>query len=475
MTEKITEKFVIHWFRQDLRLNDNPSLYTASKKGKVFPLYILDDVNSHDQSMGAASRIWLHHSLISLSKSLNGNLSFYKGNALSILKNLCISHEISEVHWNQCYEPWRRKRDEKIRKELGNIGVSTSTYNGSLLWNPDSIRKKDGTPYKVFTPFYRKGCLQSEPPPDPLPVPEEVKYDKDSTSSLGIDDLNLLPTVTWDKEIFSSWEFGERSAHQRLTEFLTAGIKCYKKGRDYPSDLNVSKLSPYLHFGEISPRQIWQSVNQIPLDVNTDHFCSELGWREFSYSQLYFNPQLPQENLQSKFDRFPWKNDEEKLSAWQKGLTGIPMVDAGMRELWQTGYMHNRVRMITGSFLVKNLLLHWHHGRDWFWDCLVDADLANNSAGWQWIAGCGADAAPYFRIFNPVTQGRKFDPEGKYVRRFLPELANLPTKYLFNPWEASTEILEAANVIIGGNYPEPIVDLKKSRLEALEAFDSIKL
>ncbi|MEC7734220.1 MAG: deoxyribodipyrimidine photo-lyase, partial [Chloroflexota bacterium] len=337
MTGKIPEKFVIHWFRQDLRLNDNPSLFTASKKGKVFPLYILDDVNSHDQSMGAASRIWLHHSLISLSKSLNGNLSFYKGNALSILKNLCISHEISEVHWNQCYEPWRRKQDEKIRKELGNIGVSTSTYNGSLLWNPDSIRKEDGTPYKVFTPFYRKGCLQSEPPLDPLPVPEEVKYDKDSTSSLGIDDLNLLPKVPWDKKIFSSWGIGERSAHKNLTEFLTKGIKNYKKGRDDPSGLNVSKLSPYLHFGEISPRQIWKSVNQIPSDVNADHFCSELGWREFSYSQLYFNPQLPQENLQTKFDRFPWKNDEGKLSAWQKGLTGIPMVDAGMRELWQTG------------------------------------------------------------------------------------------------------------------------------------------
>ena len=306
-------------------------------------------------------------------------------------------------------------------------------------------------------------------------MPEEVKYDKDSTSSLGIDDLNLLPKVPWDKKIFSSWGIGERSAHKNLTEFLTKGIKYYKKGRDDPSGLNVSKLSPYLHFGEISPRQIWKSVNQIPSDVNADHFCSELGWREFSYSQLYFNPQLPQENLQTKFDRFPWKNDEGKLSAWQKGLTGIPMVDAGMRELWQTGYMHNRVRMITGSFLVKNLLLHWHYGRDWFWDCLVDADLANNSAGWQWIAGCGADAAPYFRIFNPITQGQKFDSEGKYVRRFVPELANLPTKYLFNPWEAPTEILEAANVIIGGNYPEPIVDLKTSRLEALEAFNSLKL
>jgi deoxyribodipyrimidine photo-lyase len=475
MAGQITEKFVIHWFRQDLRLNDNPSLFEASKKGKVFPLYILDDVNSHNQSMGAASRIWLHHSLISLSKSLNGNLSLYKGNALSVLKHLCISHGISEVHWNQCYEPWRRKRDETIKEELGNIDVNTSSYNGSLLWNPDSIRKEDGTPYKVFTPFYRKGCLQSEPPSDPLPAPKEVEYNKDSTGSLNIDDLNLLPSVPWDKKIFSSWAFGERAAHQNLKEFLTTGIKHYKKGRDYPSGPNVSKLSPYLHLGEISPRQIWQSVKQIPSDVNTDHFCSELGWREFSYSQLYFNPQLPQENLQSKFDRFPWKKDEEKLSAWQKGLTGIPMVDAGMRELWQTGYMHNRVRMITGSFLVKNLLLHWHHGKDWFWDCLVDADLANNSAGWQWIAGCGADAAPYFRIFNPVTQGQKFDPEGKYVRRFLPELANLPTKYLFNPWEAPTEILEAADVIIGSNYPEPIVDLKKSRLDSLEAFNSLKL
>jgi deoxyribodipyrimidine photo-lyase len=233
-------------------------------------------------------------------------------------------------------------------------------------------------------------------------------------------------------------------------------------------------LSPYLHFGELSPNQVWYAAQMRGDDKHVIHFCSELGWREFSYSQLYFNPDLPKKNLQAKFDRFPWNEDKEKLKAWQRGKTGIPMVDAGMRELWQTGYIHNRVRMIVGSFLVKNLLLHWHHGERWFWDCLVDADLANNSASWQWVAGCGADAAPYFRIFNPITQGQKFDPEGEYIRRFLPELNTLPNKYLFNPWEAPDNILKNANVVLGQDYPMPIVDLTLSRQKALDAFGSLK-
>ena len=270
------------------------------------------------------------------------------------------------------------------------------------------------------------------------------------------------------------WHIGEDHAQDRLQEFVDHGLKDYKEGRNFPAQQNVSRLSPHLHFGEISPNQAWYAAKQKGKGQNMDHFLSELGWREFSYSLLYHFPKLPRKNLQAKFDKFPWRNDKRLLRRWQQGQTGYPIVDAGMRELWQTGYMHNRVRMIVGSFLVKNLLLHWHHGERWFWDCLVDADLANNSASWQWIAGCGADAAPYFRIFNPVTQGQKFDAAGEYTRHFVPELKDLPDKFLFNPWQAPPGVLNEAGVTLGKTYPEPVVDLKLSRERALQAFASLK-
>jgi deoxyribodipyrimidine photo-lyase len=269
------------------------------------------------------------------------------------------------------------------------------------------------------------------------------------------------------------WRIGEKGAQQRLSAFLEEGIEGYKEGRNFPSKDNVSRLSPHLHFGELSPNQMYYAAKTCGDNESTDHFCSELGWREFSYSQLYFNPDMPVKNLQKKFDAFPWQLEQRKLTAWQQGKTGIPIVDAGMRELWQSGYIHNRVRMVIGSFLVKNLLIPWQQGERWFWDCLVDADLANNSASWQWISGCGADAAPYFRIFNPVTQGQKFDPEGNYTKHFLPELAGLPSKYLFNPWQAPEAVLQQAGVVLGDNYPFPIVDLKISRQQALDAFKSL--
>ena len=265
------------------------------------------------------------------------------------------------------------------------------------------------------------------------------------------------------------WTIGEPHAQDRFSKFLGIGIVNYKEGRNYPSDHFVSRLSPHLHFGEMSPNQLWYGAKHSGENKNIDHFCSELGWREFSYSQLYNIPNLSTRNLQSKFDSFPWIKNETNLIAWKQGLTGVPMVDAGMRELWQTGYMHNRSKNDRGVLLVKNLLIDWREGERWFWDTLCDADLANNSAGWQWIAGCGADAAPYFRIFNPVTQGEKFDPNGKYVRTYIPELAKVPNKYLFCPWEAPKEILDAADVKLGETYPEPIVDLKISRERALSA------
>jgi deoxyribodipyrimidine photo-lyase len=456
-----------------LRLSDNPALTAASQKGNVFPIYILDDKNAHQYAMGAASRWWLHYSLMSLNASLNGMLSIYRGNPIDIFKDIISRYNIKAVQWNRCYEPWRINRDVKIKKYLKAIDVETESYNGSLLWEPWTIKKDDGSPYKVFTPFYRKGCLQKEAPREPLPTPENLLYQQDQQNSLSLDELKLLPNIRWDRQLEKYWKIGEKAGQVRLQKFIDVGLSKYKDGRNLPDKPYVSRLSPHLHFGEVSTNQLWYSIRSIPDNKHSEHFCSELGWREFSHNQLYHSPDLPKKNLQPKFDYFPWIEDEPALEAWQKGKTGVPLVDAGMRELWQTGYMHNRVRMIVGSFLVKNLRLHWHHGQRWFWDTLVDADLANNSASWQWISGCGADAAPYFRVFNPVIQGQKFDPNGTYVRRFIPEISNLPDKFLFNPWNAPEHILIEAGIELGTTYPKSIVDLKMSRNAALKAFQSL--
>lgn len=464
----------IHWFRQDLRLSDNPALAAATKYQQVLPIYILDDDNAGKYRPGAASRWWLHHSLKSLNNALKGHLSIYCGDPLTILNKLIVDYKISAIYWNRCYEPWVIARDTEIKRQLNQQHIQVETMNASLLWEPWTIKKNDGTPYKVFTPFYRKGCLAAEPPRQPLGIADTNNLIRDSKHSLKIEQLKLLSTITWHKKLQSHWQAGENLAHERLQQFIQQGLINYKEGRKFPDKPYVSRLSPHLHVGEISPNQLWYMIRSLGDDQHIDHFCSELAWREFSYSLLYYNQQLPEKNLQTKFDRFPWQNNQTTLSAWQQGKTGIPMVDAGMRELWQTGYMHNRVRMIVGSFLVKNLRLHWQHGERWFWDTLVDADLANNSASWQWIAGCGADAAPYFRIFNPVSQGQKFDADGHYVRRFIPEIAGLPNKYLFNPWQAPKEILAAAGVKLDANYPSPIVDIKLSREQALQAFQSLK-
>jgi deoxyribodipyrimidine photo-lyase len=465
----------IIWFRQDLRVKDNPALVEAVTAGDILPIYILDDINANEDKMGGASRVWLHHALTSLNETLKGHLNFYKGDAKTIINQLCEENSIDAVYWNRCYEPWRISRDKEIKKTLQEKGVLIKSYNASLLWEPWQVLKKDSTPYKVFTPFYRRGCLSAIPPRMPLPIPERMTFSESKTSSLRLEQLDLLPKIQWHKEIEEHWDSSENGAEEALVTFLEQGVTDYKEGRNIPAKANTSRLSPYLHFGQISPNQIWyQSLNR-EQNVQLDTFQSELGWREFSYSLLYHFPQLPRKNLQTKFDRFPWQWGGEKLRAWQQGNTGYPIVDAGMRELWQTGFMHNRVRMIVGSFLVKNLLLHWQQGEAWFWDCLVDADLASNSASWQWIAGCGADAAPYFRIFNPITQGEKFDKPGLYTRRFVPELKNLPDKYLFKPWEAPIEILQQAGIVLGDTYPEPIIDLKTTLEEALAAFNTLKL
>jgi deoxyribodipyrimidine photo-lyase len=468
----------IHWFRQDLRLSDNPALDSAAQYETLIPIYILDEVNSGEFKMGAASKWWLHQSLTNLNESLDGKLLVYQGNPLEILNKLIEEQEVSYVTWNRCYEPWRIDRDKEIKRNFEDRNVAVESFSASLLWEPWTISKDDGTPYRVFTPFYKKGCLNSEEPRLPAGKVDLSNLYLEDLSSGSITDLNLLPTIKWYKSFEEEWNPGEIGAEQNLNSFLDSGLLNYKEGRNFPSQEFVSRLSPHLHFGEISPNEVWYKAKTKEgisgIEKSLAHFHSELGWREFSYYLLYHFPDLPNKNFQEKFDIFPWQENEEFLALWQKGNTGYPIVDAGMRELWQTGYMHNRLRMIVGSFLVKNLLIDWRFGERWFWDCLVDADLASNSASWQWVAGSGADAAPYFRIFNPITQGLKFDPEGEYTKKYVPELRNLPNKYLFSPWEAPENILADAGIELGKNYPKPMVDLKLSRETALEAFATTK-
>ncbi|MFP4386106.1 MAG: cryptochrome/photolyase family protein [Alphaproteobacteria bacterium] len=476
-TSKEKQAVYIHWFRQDLRLRDNLSLTRAwqctakENSAKLLPVYILDEENAGSLKHGGASRWWLSQSLANLDKELYGLLSIYKGDAHEIICKYLMQHFlIKGVFWNRCYEPWHLSHDNKIEKTLKSHNIEVKSFNSALLWEPWDALKKDGTPYRVFTPFYKNGCLDNEKiPREPLAAPslEKTKIICHA-AAMGLNNTNLLPQRKWAKKLEPHWHIGEQGAQECLEKFIQTGLGGYEQGRNYPARTKVSRLSPYLHFGEISPHQIREKISKFGDETNPDikTFIKELIWREFSYNILYHEPYLPEQNLQSKFDNFPWQNNQEHLKAWQKGMTGYPIVDAGMRELWQTGYMHNRVRMIVGSFLVKNLMLHWRHGFKWFWDCLVDADLANNAANWQWVAGCGADAAPYFRIFNPVTQSKKFDPEGTYIKRYIPELKKLSNKEIHEPWNVPVSHKK--------DYPEPIVDLKASRERALVAFQSLK-
>lgn len=467
----------IMWFRQDLRVNDNPALNAACDMGKILPIYIFDDTTPDSRVPGGASKWWLHHSLTSLNKRLNGHLKFYKGDPKKLIPQIMKEVDAKAIFWNRCYEPWQINRDKEIKKQVIDNGLEAHSSNGSLLWEPMKVLKKDDTPYRVFTPYYRNGCLNVEQPRYPKAPPARITYADTQCEDDGLDALNLMPEIEWYGTIEKMWKPGEDGAADNLSDFIEHAARHYRDGRDIPSMKGTSRLSPHLHFGEMSPNQVWYAIKDkfgSTEDKSIDTYLSELGWREFSYYLLYHFPTLPNKNFNDKFDNFPWRKDAESLRAWQTGNTGIPIVDAGMRELWQTGYMHNRVRMIVGSFLVKNLLLSWHEGERWFWDTLLDADLASNSAGWQWVAGSGADAAPYFRIFNPVLQGEKFDKKGKYVRKYCPELKDIPDKYIHKPWEIPGVISKDANFELGKNYPKPIVDLKASRQRALDAFQEIK-
>ncbi len=466
----------IVWFRNDLRLADNPALTAAARSGApVVALYILDDDNAGDWRMGSASRWWLHYSLAALASDLAAlgvTLVLRRGRAEFALEGVVAETDAAAVYWNRLYEPWAMRRDSEIKSQLRARGVTVESFNASLLFEPTHLRNKQGDPFRVFTPFWR-ACLAAEPPAAPLPTPKKLLAAATPASD-ALDDWRLLPTTPdWAGGMRAFWRIGEKAAHERLAAFMRSGMKNYKIARDFMAQDGVSHLSPYLHFGEISPRQIWAKVAKREED-GAAAFLREVGWREFCHHLLVANPNMPEIALDERFRDFPWAKDKKALRAWQRGQTGYPLVDAAMRELWITGYMHNRARMVAASFLVKHLLIPWQEGERWFWDTLVDADLGNNSGGWQWVAGCGADAAPYFRVFNPVLQGEKFDPDGDYVRRYVPELAKLDARFIHRPWEAPDEALRAAGVTLGKTYPRPIVDHAKARARALAAFEDTK-
>lgn len=462
------------WFRQDLRLADNPAFFEAcSNHKKVIPLYILDEKNS---LLGEAQAWWLHHSLLALSDSLTIQsglkLILRKGNPLEIILELVNARSIDAIYWNRCYEPMSIERDKQIKATLQEKNIDVFSFNGALFNEPWTIRNKNGRFFKVFTPYW-KACRQAlapQPAKELTHQPVSVEIESDE-----IHNWKLLPRLNWASRFPHFWTPGEQGAQQRLNEFIMRHLHGYRINRDIPEKQATSHLSPHLHFGEISPWAILRAVEYAKLDPHCDlagaeHFLSELGWREFSYYLLYHVPSLPYKNFKSEFDAFPWHNDELLLKNWQQGMTGYPIVDAGMRELWATGYMHNRVRMIVASFLTKGLFIDWRLGADWFLDTLLDADLANNSASWQWVAGSGADAAPYFRIFNPVLQSLKFDPNGAYIRRWVPELASLNNDVIHAPWEASN----AASIYSKTHYPKPIIKHSEARTKALAYYSQLK-
>jgi deoxyribodipyrimidine photo-lyase len=465
------------WFRQDLRLRDNPALASAASRGPVLPVFILDESPApRGRPPGGAARWWLHHSLQALEDSL-GALLLLRGDPRRIVPELVESCKVDAVCWNRCYEPYAIERDKVIRSTLKKLGVGVESFNGSLLHEPWNIKTGDGGPYKVYTPFWNACCRQLVAPPQPAP---RFTLARAPVASDVLSDWGLLPHhPDWAAGFASEWSAGEAAAAKRLSRFLKSGLNGYGALRDWPDCPNVSRLSPHLHWGEISPRQVWAATwkrveSEPHTKADAEKFLAELGWREFASHLLYHFPDIPRANWKKEFDAFAWRGSRAQLQSWQRGLTGYPLVDAGMRELWTTGYMHNRVRMITASFLVKHLLVDWRSGEKWFWDTLLDADLANNVVGWQWVSGSGPDAAPYFRIFNPIEQGRKFDPEGQYVRRWCPELARVPAKYIHAPFDAPKAVLEAAGVRLGETYPAPIVEHKAAREAALANYQKIK-
>lgn len=474
----------IHWFRLDLRLTDNPALQAAVARGtRVVPVFIWAPEEEGDWPPGGASKWWLHQALAALDarlREVGTRLVIRRGPALDTLRTLAEETGAGAVFWNRRYEAAVIARDAQVKKALGADGLEAESFNGALLHEPWTIQNQSGKPFQVFTPFWKQ-CLAQPDPAKPLPGPKSIPAMAKWPKSVALEELELEPRFPWAEGLRAAWQPGAVGAQAQLRRFLRAAVSNYDEDRNRPDRAGTSRLSPHLHFGEITPRQIWHAVRRhaeagnIPEPTwRSWQFLTEVGWREFSHHLLYHFPHTPTEPLRANFKRFPWRKDPAFLKAWQKGRTGYPIVDAGMRELWATGWMHNRVRMIVASFLVKDLLLSWQEGAGWFWDTLVDADLASNTLGWQWTAGCGADAAPYFRVFNPASQGEKFDPHGAYVRRWCPELARLPDAWLHRPWEGPDAARAHAGLELGCAYPQPLVRHAIAREVALEAFARLK-
>jgi deoxyribodipyrimidine photo-lyase len=444
------------WLRHDLRLDDNPALAAAAARGAVVPVFIWAPEEEAPWEPGAASRWWLHHSLGKLAAAFEKAgtpLVIRRGPSLEALRKLAKEVGARHVVWNRRYEPAVIKRDTAIKKALAVDGLEAESFNGSLLFEPMHVATKQGNPYQVFTPFWR-ALLEREEPAEPVAAPRKIKPAGTKVNSLSIDSLGLLPEIDWAPTMRTMWKPGEVGAVTRMELFLERGLAGYGTGRDRPDHDGTSALSPHLHFGEISPRRLWHAVREAvggqpakKITGSPEVYLRELGWREFASHLLYHFPHTPNAPLRADYAKFPWAKDPVGLRAWQRGRTGFPIVDAGMRQLWATGWMHNRVRMIVASFLVKDLRISWLEGAKWFWDTLVDADLAANTLGWQWAAGCGADAAPYFRVFNPTSQAEKFDPDGAYVKAWVDVNAK--------------------------EYPEPIVDHAEARKRALEALKKV--
>ncbi len=467
----------IVWFRDDLRLADNPALTAACRRRTpVIALYVHDEASPGIRPLGGAARWWLHHSLTSLAADLKARghtLVIQKGRAATVLPTLAKAAGAGAVLWNRRYGP-ARAVDDAVTRALSRARIAVETFEANLLFAPDGVRTGNGGSFQVFSSFWR-AALRTGEPRAPLPAPARIPAARPAFTGESIDSLDLIPVGhDWTADIRRTWQPGERTARARLKEFV-ARLDRYERERDVPAKDATSVLSPHLRFGEISPHQVWQAISDRGVGAATEKFLSELGWREFAWHVLAARPDLATRNLKPAFDAFAWgKSYADDVWAWRRGRTGYPIVDAGMRQLWQTGWMHNRVRMIAASFLVKHMLTDWRIGEEWFWDTLVDADPANNPMNWQWIAGSGADAQPFFRIFNPVLQGEKFDADGTYVRRYVPELAALPARFVHKPWQAPERTLAAAGVRLGETYPLPLVDHAFARTRALEAFAALK-
>lgn len=456
----------IIWFRQDLRLEDQAAVRAAAAAGPILPIYILDDAAPGDWRIGSASRWWLHQSLTSLATDLaakGAQLILRKGDAVAILQQLAAETGASAIHAIGHYEPWARRQEQQLAK------TGLLNLHGSVaLHNPAQMTTGSGTAFKVFTPFWR-AMQQHLPPATPAPAPKKFQMADANIASDALEGWHLLPRKPdWASGFGQYWTPGANGAALKLDVFKNKAAH-YGDARNAVADDGTSSLAPHLHFGEMSPAQVYHGAG-----AKAEPFLRQLGWRDFSFNLLLMSPDFADVNWKREFDRFPWDKNAAAYQAWCKGRTGYPIVDAAMQQLWQTGWMHNRARMIVASFLIKDLLIHWRDGERWFWDTLVDADLANNAAGWQWTAGSGADASPYYRIFNPITQGQKFDPDGAYVRRWLPQLAKLPTDVIHAPWEARPIELLDAGITLGKDYPNPMVNHAAAREQALLAYKQLK-